>query len=160
MPSILVYHEGNALAFVCLAADEFRFAAYRRIDRVNNLIDVMSVYFETFKTKCFVFSHYIAKSHNIIIGTIDLESVVVQDHNEVIQFVVSSRHSSFPHDTFLDLSVADDRVNFLILILVFCSHCKSACDGYALSQRTCVYVHTRCFLHIRMSLQMAVDLTK
>ena len=85
---------------------------------------------------------------------VDLQVVVVNDHAQVVQFVESCEHGSFPDLAFFDLTVSEECIHSPCLVRKLCGKRHSDRRADALSQRSRTHIRTRNFLHTRMALQI------
>ncbi len=91
---------------------------------------------------------------------VDLQVVVVNDHNEVVQLLGSREHGSFPYLAFFDLAVAQQCINTEVFVVQLAAQCHTAGSGNALAERTGAHVQSGQVLHGRMALQAGADLTQ
>ena len=80
----------------------------QRIQHLLHIIAVFNLNHIIPESQCFGFD--IAKTHDFIVCSVDLQSVVVEDNRQVVQLVMRCSHACFPHETFLAFAVADDRI--------------------------------------------------
>ena len=117
-----------------------------------NLAEIMAVNADDMEIKCLKFLIDRIRGTDFIHRTVNLESVIIHDHDQIIQFSVACEHRSFPDLTFFNLPVAKERINTVILLLQLRRECHSDSSGNPLSQRTAGHIHARDMLSVRMSL--------
>ena len=163
MPAYCVLHVGNAFTFYCFHDDGRRhtFCSSCLIKRSFQLIHIVAVcnidHMEIESFKFLVDRVWGAYICNI---TIDLKSVIVHDHNQVVQFAEACEHSCLPYLSFLDLAVSKQCVYTIVIIAEFGRKSHTCCSGDSLSKRTTGHINTRDMLHIRMSLKIGAQMTK
>ena len=112
----------------------------------------MAVDADYMEIKCLKFLVNRIGGANLIHRAVDLKSVVIHNHDQIIQLSVTCEHRSFPDLAFLDLPVAKECINTVIFLLQFRRECHSDRSRDSLSQRTAGHIHAWNMLHIRMSL--------
>ena len=105
MPAYLVLHEGNAFSFYGLCNDRSRHSLCltRLFKCSTNLIKVISIDIDRMEIKCLKFFVDRVRRTYFINSSIDLKVIIVNDHNQIVQFAESCPHGSFPDLAFLDL---------------------------------------------------------
>ena len=83
--------------------------------------------------ECFEFLVDRVRRAYLIHRSVDLQSVVIHDHNEVIQFAESGKHGSFPYLSFLNLSISEQCIHTVIVPGKFGGQCHADCCGNSLS---------------------------
>ena len=68
--------------------------------------------------------------------TVNLQTVVVYDHNQVVQFSVGCKHGCLPYLSFLDLAVTKQCIYTVIIAGEFGRDCHTNGSGNTLSKRT------------------------
>ena len=117
-------------------------------------------YFEKLSEAFDLAEDYFAKTHDVIVFAVDLQSVVIHKDCEIVQFVVGGCHGSFPNETFLHLAVTNHGVHFDVLAAVLRAESHTGRDADALSEGTCRCIDTGNLLAVRVSLQDRMQLTK
>ena len=160
MPSHLVLHIGNALAFHGLHDDGCGHAlgGSRLSEGRAELIEIISI-----RNPYHMESEALKLLGNRIGGidhiyrSVDLQPVVVHDHAQIVEFLGCREHGCLPHLSLLDLAVAQKRVYTVVLIAELRGECHAHRDGNSLAQRSAGSVHPRRVLYTGMSLEMGAD---
>ena len=129
------------------------FAHADHIECMDNLVHIVAVDFIYVKTKGFKFLAQVTVRHNFVRRTIELQIVVIDENNQVIQFVFVRRIGSFPDFPFLGFAVTDDYEYTIVFIIPFACQCHADATSQALTERARRNIDARAFLHIRMALQ-------
>ena len=163
MPSGLVFHEGYTFTLNCLHNDCCRHSldCSCLVKCSLELIHIISVFnIDHMEIKCLKFLIDRIRRADFINFTINLKSVIVHDHYQVVQFTEACKHSRLPYLTFLNLTISQESIYSVSFIAEFCRKCHTYCCGDSLSQRTTRHINTRDMFHIRMSLQIRSKMTK
>ena len=91
---------------------------------------------------------------------VDLKTVVVHDHHQIVKLTETGEHSRFPHLAFLNLAVAQKSVYSVGVVAEFRGKSHSHCRGDTLSERSAGHIHARDMFHIRMSLKIGTQMTE
>ena len=139
MPARIVLHKGNSPALVGLCYDYSRFALAPScsIESGEDFSEIVSVYNNNVESegfKLFIDRFY---RHYIIVSAVNLQSVPVYDGAEVVQFIMSCSHCSFPYETFLQLSVSQKHIYPAVFSVHLGGHCHAYGNCETLSQRAC-----------------------
>ena len=126
--------------------------------RVRNLCKIMSVDFNNIKIKCPEFIRDRIRRADVFDFTVNLKTVIINDHAKVIQFPVTCKHGCFPDLAFLNFSVSQKCIYTVILVLKFRGKCHAACGAQSLSQGSGRHINARNMFHIRMSLDAGMTL--
>ena len=92
--------------------------------------------------------------------SVDLKSVVVHDHYQVVQLSGSGKHRCLPDLSFLDLTVAQKGKYPIIFSVHFSGQRHTNSCGNSLSKRTAGHIYARNVFHIRMALQIRAQMTQ
>ena len=97
---------------------------------------------------------------DLVDGSVDLQTVVVNDDTEVVQLVVGGKHECFPNLTLLAFTVTDDGIDTVILLVNLCAERHTASGGNALTQGAGGHIYTGGLFHVGMTLQMGIGLAE
>ena len=125
-----------------------------------DLLKIVTINGDNFAAKCFEFCINRSCIHDIFGSAIDLQTVNVNDDAEIVKFVVSSKHCSFPNLSFRKLTITKKCINMNIFSKIFCTLCHSGCGRDTLSERTCRHINARYSVHVRVSLKIRIYVTK
>ena len=130
MPSGLVFHKGNTLTFDSFHNDCGRhsFDSLCFVKCSFQLIHIISVcYIDHMEIKCFKFLINRIWRANFIYFSIDLKSIIINNHNKVVQFTEACEHSCLPNLTFLNLTIAKKCIHPVGFVAQFCRKCHTYC---------------------------------
>src|SRR3990172_5107670 len=98
MPLHLVLDEADALALDSVGDDEVGFAGlkWHLLDGLQQVTYIISVTTVHRVTECLELVCECFQSHDLFSETGDLQTVTIHDYHQVVQFVMSSGHRSFP----------------------------------------------------------------
>ena len=82
------------------------------------------------------------------------KTVKVKDSAKVIKLIVSRKHSSLPNLTFLALTVSENCINTVILLIDLARKSHTASCGEAESERSCCHINAGSSFHIRVTLKI------
>ena len=85
--------------------------------------------------------------------SVNLQTVVVDDHTEIVKLFGSREHGSLPDLAFLDLAVSEQCVDAVVFLLHLRRQRHADCAGDSLSQRARAHVDSGQKSHGRMSLK-------
>ena len=131
------------------------------MQRIQDLLHIVAVRnFDHIISECQGFGFDIAQAHHFVVGTVDLQAVVVQDHGQVVQLVVCGGHAGFPDQAFLAFTVADHGIDTALASDMLRAKRHADCDRNPLPQGTGGSVNTGTLFGVRMALQDPVKLTE
>ena len=113
MPARLVLHERNAATLVGLCDDNGRLAlaGTRRVKSSENLPEVMPVNRNGMEAERLEFFIDRRNCHDILVFTVDLQTVPVHDCTEVVQLVVRGSHRRLPDQPLLQFAVTEQCIH-------------------------------------------------
>ena len=76
----------------------------------------------------------VSQGHDLIVGAVDLQAVVVDDDGQVIQMIVGRCHEGLPNLALLALAVAQQGIDLAVLMLHLGTQGHAHGDGTALAQ--------------------------
>ena len=138
MPGCLILHVGNALALNRLCDDCGGHALYGAcfLKSLTDVVKIMSVngdYMEIEGFKLLVDRIRVVDLRDV---AVNLKIVVVYDDAEVGQLLRAGEQSGFQYLSFLQLTIAEESVNTVILLVHLSCQSHTARCGNALSQRS------------------------
>ena len=163
MPAYCVLHVGNAFTFYCFHDDSCRHTLCSSclIKSSLQLIHIVAVRnIDHMEIESFKFLVDRIRGAYICNVTIDLKSIVIYDHNQVVQFTEACEHSCLPHLAFLDLTITQQCIYSIVIITEFGRKSHTCCCRDSLTKRTAGHINARNMLHIRMSLKIGAQMTK
>ena len=102
----------------------------------------------------------VAERHDLVVGTVYLQAVVVDKDREIIKLVVCGGHGRLPDEAFLKLAVAADGIDLYILAGELCTDSHADGDGDALTERAGRRIYAGALLGVGMPLKDAVQLAE
>ena len=113
MPACLVFHERNAASLVGFCDDNGRLAlaGARFVKGRENLPEVMAVNRNGMEAERPEFFIDRRDCHDILVFTVDLQTVPVHDRAEVVQLVVRGSHRRLPDKPLLQLAITKQRIH-------------------------------------------------
>ena len=123
------------------------------LERVDDLVHVVTVDAEHVPTEASVFCGQGLDVHHIFNPSIDLQAVAINDRDQVIELVMSRFHCGFPDLTFLLLAIAHDAEDLVTLLVEAGGQRHSYGDAQTLAQRSGRSFHTRQLQPMRMTLK-------
>jgi hypothetical protein len=139
MPILLVLNFGEILAFKSISHNYFRLSIFlfQLLKGWNDLIVIMSIDDMSFPSKSLEFSSDcldIIPMHCLLRLT---ESVNINDSDEIVKFVVSTKVNCLPNASFCDLTIpANAKYGVIDLIEILARISHTACDRKSLAQRS------------------------
>ena len=123
----------DAVTFDRVGDDAFRFAVAIKVvhqfQRVNQFFHTVAVDFADIPAERFKFIGQRFDGHNHLNRAVQLEFVIVNDTNQIIQFVFGGKHHRFPILPFIQFAVTDDTKNAVGRV-VFQYQFRIICRGY------------------------------
>ena len=109
VPADLVLHEGNALALNGLLNDHCGLVenSLSLVERSLDLVEVVTVDADNVPAESLELLVDGVRRHNLGYLAVDLETVVINDCNQIIKLIVSREHCSLPYLTLLDLAISE-----------------------------------------------------
>ena len=162
MPAYLIFHKRHAFALYGFGEDRRGLALYGLclVKRGLDLLKVVSVDLDHLKAECLKLFVKRFDSRHVLNSAVDLQTVLVNDHNEVVELVVRSKHCRLPNLAFLYLAVAENCICAIVFVVKLCRERHSARRRYALSERACAHINAGCTLHIRVTLEHSADMAE
>ena len=138
MPPHLVFHIRNAFSFYRLGDDRRRPAFYRLgfVHCLCDLVEIIAVDIDHMEIEGFKFFVNGIRGIDFLDSAVDLQIIVVHDHQQIIKLSVCCQHCGLPHLSFLDLTVSQKGIYAVVLSGKFRRDRHSHCCGNALSQGT------------------------
>lgn len=130
MPRNLIFHEINALALNGFCIDEFGLAVFGCayfIESVKYLLHVVSVDIIDLKAEGCRLCAQVDMRHDLIAGTIELETIIIYHHDEIVKLISICTHHCFPDYALVHLAVAEEREHAIVLMVALT--CKSHADS-------------------------------
>ncbi len=161
MPSSKVFHEAHAFALHRVREDHGRFAGDRDIlrglQRLHHLLEIVTVNFDDLPAKAAVAFLKRLDVHDVFYPAIDLETIAIDDADQVIEFEMGGFHHGFPDAAFLLLPIAHNAKHSVLFVIEFASERHAHSDAEPLSERTTRDFDARQFQPMRMSLEWRVQ---
>ena len=95
--------------------------------------------------------------HDVLGGAVDLEAVHVHDDAQVIQLVLGGGHKGLPALALVQLAVAHDGVDAVVLVVELAAQGHANGGGDALAQGAGGHVHAPDVVHLYVAGHVAVD---
>ena len=154
MPPRDVLHEADAFALHSLRDNHHRFArpTLCLLQRLHNLLHIVPVNPQHFPAKAAIFLFQWIDIHDVRNRPINLQTVLINDADQVIQPVMTRLHGRFPDLSFLLLAVPHDAKSAVILPIQFSRQCHAHGQAQALPQRPRRNLHPRQLQPMRMPL--------
>ena len=99
----------------------------------------MGINVDYMEVECFEFLINRIRGAYLVDRSVDLQAVVVNDNHKVVQLVEAGKHGCFPDLSFFDLSVSQERIYAVILIVQLSAQSHAGSCGDALSQGCLLY---------------------
>src|SRR5208283_4439894 len=91
---------------------------------------------------------------------VNLQTIAINDADQVVELVVRALHHGFPNIAFLLLTIAHDAEDGVLVVVEFAGDGHANGDTKALSQRPTGDFYARQFQPMRMSLEGRIELTQ
>ena len=106
-----------------------------------------------------LFRHVEAR-HDLVGGAVELQAVVVEEHDVVVELVLVGAHHGLPDDALVDLTVADHGEHAVVLAVALAGEGHSHGAGRALAEGTGGDVDPGALHHARVALEHGALLTE
>ena len=91
--------------------------------QLRHVISISYIYY--MEIECFEFLIDRVWGAYVLNFTIDLKTIVINDHYKIVQFSEACKHSSFPNLTFLNLAIAQNGIDTIVCTGQFCCLCHT-----------------------------------
>ena len=162
MPGNVVFHEGDVFALHGLRNDCTGFPLYSAgvckscLDGVK-IVAIDHLHVETKRAELLVDG---AGAANLFHRAVDLQAVVVHNQAEIVKLLMGGKHGSLPDLALLDLTVAEDRIHTIRLVIQLGCQRHAAGGRNTLAQGARAHIHAGRVIHIRMTLQHGADMAQ
>ncbi len=139
VPASHVFHKRNALAFDRVANKGHRLSGVvtiaGKIELLDDIFHIVTVNFQNVPTERLILINDRVDVHDIFHFAVNLQAVLVENHDEVVELVLPRTHRGFPHRTFLVLTVGADGEDAVIFLVQLGRQSHADRNREALSQR-------------------------
>lgn len=97
------------------------------IESVKYLLHVVSVDIIDLKAEGCRLCAQVDMRHDLIAGTIELETIIIYHHDEIVKLISICTHHCFPDYALVHLAVTEEREHAVILMVALT--CKSHADS-------------------------------
>ena len=162
MPVDLVLHKGNTLSLYRISYDSggSALALACCLERCLDLVKIVTVNGDYVIPERLELGLEGCGTYDLCNGSVDLETVIVDDNAKIVKLVVIGKHGCLPYLTLFTLTVTHDGVDSVILIIKLSCKCHSASGRDTETERTGRHINTGDTLHIGVTLETAVMLTE
>lgn len=123
------------------------------VEGVQDLGHVVAVYVVDVEAEVRGLLRHVESRHDLVCRAVELQTVVVEEHDVIVELILVRAHHGLPDDALVYLAVSDHGEHAVVLPVALAGESHAHCAGRALAQRAGGDVYAGAFHHARVALE-------